>query len=132
MMARSKLRESQMRDEDVMSEEEYAVLTAWTTVTDMHTVVSGGQNLFVDTTGGAFTITLYDNPEEGQRTTFVDKGGYCNTNNTTISGGAEKLNGENQYLYLNEDYGSFTLVYGDTNSGWVSVPPPPLMTLDQA
>jgi hypothetical protein len=132
MMARSRLRENQWRDEDVLSEAEYAALNAWTTVTGTHTVVSGGQNLFVDTTGSAFTVTLYDNPAPGQQATFVDTGGYCNTNNTTISGGAEKLNGENQYLYLNEDYASFTLIYGGTNSGWVSVPPPPFMTLDLA
>jgi hypothetical protein len=132
MMARSRLRENQLRDEDILTEAEYAALNAWTTVTGTHTVVSGGQNLFVDTTGSAFTVTLYDNPGAGQQATFVDTGGYCNTNNATISGGAEKLNGENQYLYLNEDYGSFTLVYGGTNSGWVSVPSPAFMTLDQA
>jgi len=131
-MARSKLRESQMRDEDVMSEEEYAALTAWTTVTGMHTVVSGGQNLFVDTTGGAFTITMYDNPVTGQTTTFMDKGGYSNTNNVTVSGGAEKFNGENQYLYLNENYASFTLVDGDTSSGWMSTTSLPFMTLEKA
>lgn len=131
-MARSRLRENQIRDEDLLTEAEHEALMAWTTVTGTYTVVSGGQNIFVNTIGSAFVITMYDNPEAGQRATFVDTGGYCNTNNATISGSAEKLNGENQYLYLNEDYGSFTLVYGGTNSGWVSVPPPPFMTLDQA
>jgi hypothetical protein len=124
-MARSRFRENQLRDEDIMTEAEYTALMSWVTVTGTHTVVSGGQNIFVDSAGSAFVITMYDNPQEGQRTTFVDKGGYCGTNNATISGGEEKLNGENQYLYLNVDYGSFTLVYGDTNSGWVSIPPPP-------
>ena len=131
-MARSRLRENQIRDEDLLTEAEHEALMAWTTVTGTYTVVSGGQNIFVNTTGSAFTVTMYDNPEEGQTTTFVDTGGYCGTNNTTISGGAEKLDGESQYLYLNEDYGSFTLVYGGTDSGWVSIPPPPFMILDQA
>jgi hypothetical protein len=105
---------------------------SWATVTSTHTVTSGGQNIFTDSTGGAFTITMYDNPEEGQRSTFMDKGGYSTTNNVTISGGSEKLHGENQYLYLNEDYGSFTLVYGDANSGWMATTSPSFMTLDQA
>jgi len=104
----------------------------WVTISGTHTVTVGGQNIFTDTTGGAFTITMYDNPVTGQTTTFMDKGGYSNTNNVTVSGGAEKFNGENQYLYLNENYGSFTLVYGDTNSGWMSTTFPPFMTLDQA
>ena len=61
-------------------------LTTTTTLTR-----SGYQNAPVDTTGGAFTLTLPSAPVVGDTVVIVDWGENIATNNLTISGGSAKV-----------------------------------------
>lgn len=125
-MARSKLTELQLRDEDVLTESEHSSIdhtvlvsgTQWITANSDVTTVKGG-SMFVDTTISGFTATLFSNPVIGDTYTFIDYVGGCSTNPLTISGGGEKINGTIDNLYLDVANRSITLIYSTASVGWI-------------
>jgi hypothetical protein len=65
---------------------------AWQIKTSNYTA-SDGDNLFVDTSGGAVTITLPASPSIGNQVKLVDAEGTFGTNNLTVGRNSQKIQG---------------------------------------
>jgi hypothetical protein len=79
-----------------------------------------GDNIFADTSGGAFTITLPSSPSQGDEISFIDSEGTFDTNNLTIEPGSEKImaNTAGDEMVVDTNNAAFTLVYQDSDFGW--------------
>jgi len=79
---------------------------------------SNGEGYFVNTTGGAITVTL----PAGSAGSIVSLKDYANTwdtNNVTVTpNGSDKINGVNASSVLTTEDQSITLVYVDGTKGW--------------
>lgn len=80
-----------------------------------YTILSTDDVIFVDTTGGAFTLTL-PNPTSVSTTTTTknytvyDIGGVLNTNNLSLApNGAEKIEGLAATKLLQTNWGGWTI-----------------------
>jgi hypothetical protein len=109
------------------------IVNTWESKTANYTVVKG-ENVFVDSTGGTFTLTLFASPSLGDSVTIIDNGGYCGTNYVTIAGNGAKIQGQTQDAYMDENYKILSLIYGGAASGWILSPTPPafLFNVDQS
>ena len=93
-----------------------------TAKTSPFTSVSG-KGYFVNTTGGAVTVTLPSSPSAGDIVAIAD---YANTFATackavTVGRGGSKINGVCSDATLSTDGQSVTLVYVDATRGWKTV-----------
>jgi len=79
-----------------------------------------GDNIFADTSGGAFTITLPSSPAQGDAVSFIDSEGSFDTNNLTVEPGSEKImaNTAGDEMVVDTNNAGFTLVYQDSTFGW--------------
>jgi len=79
-----------------------------------------GDNIFADTSGGAFTITLPSSPTQGDAVSFIDAEGTFDTNNLTVEPGSEKImaNTAGDEMVVDTNNAGFTLVYQDSSFGW--------------
>ena len=123
-MARSRLTENQMRDEDVLTESEHSLIDhttlsgSWVILTSNYTVTKG-ENVFVDTTTtSGWVVTLYDDPILGDTVSFIDCGNNCSINPVTVSGAGKKIMGLVENMDIDIDSASFGLVYSNTTFGW--------------
>ena len=93
--------------------------TDWVEKTTTYTAVAG-DNIFADTSGGAFTITLPASPTQGDEVTIVDSEGTFDTNNLTVEPGSEKImaNTAGDEMVVDTNNAGFTLVYQDSTYGW--------------
>jgi hypothetical protein len=91
---------------------------SWTAITANATVAAQSKNL-VDTTAGAITITLPLNPTIGQEVMLIDGTGQVSTNNITINGNGEKIQGQTEDLIISTNRAAFQVVYFNTANGWV-------------
>jgi len=93
----------------------------WSEKTSAYTAFPG-DNLFVDTSGGAITVTLPASPTQGDEVAFIDSEGTFDTNNLTVEPGssnkimAQGSNGDE--MVVDTDGAAFTLVYQDSTFGW--------------
>ena len=90
---------------------------------------TSGDGFFVNTTGGAITVTLPSSPSAGDIVSLAD---YANTWGTACKGvtvcrNGSKINGVCQNANLNTVCQSITLVYVDGTRGWKNVQILPLM-----
>ena len=87
--------------------------------TTTYTAVAG-DNIFADTSGGAFTITLPSSPTQGDEVSFIDSEGTFDTNNLTVEPGSEKImaNTAGDEMVVDSNNAAFTLVYQDSGFGW--------------
>ena len=87
--------------------------------TTTYTAVAG-DNIFADTSGGAFTITLPSSPSQGDEVSFIDSEGTFDTNNLTVEPGSEKImaNTAGDEMVVDSNNAAFTLVYQDSTYGW--------------
>jgi len=87
--------------------------------TTTYTAVAG-DNIFADTSGGAFTITLPSSPTQGDEVSFIDSEGTFDTNNLTVEPGSEKImaNTAGDEMVVDSNNAAFTLVYQDSTYGW--------------
>ena len=79
-----------------------------------------GDNIFADTSGAAFTITLPASPSQGDSVSFIDSEGTFDTNNLTIEPGSEKIMTKTagDEMVVDTNNAGFTLVYQDSSFGW--------------
>lgn len=76
--------------------------------------------VLADSTGGAFTISLPAAPDQGQAYKIKDSGGNALTNNITISGNGNNIDGSAS-ASINTDYGALELVYDSTEDAWFAL-----------
>ena len=79
-----------------------------------------GDNIFVDTSASAVTITLPSSPSQGDEVSFIDSEGTFDTNNLTVEPGSEKImaNTAGDEMVVDTNNAAFTLVYQDSDFGW--------------
>jgi hypothetical protein len=79
-----------------------------------------GDNIFVDTSASAVTITLPSSPTQGDAVSFIDAEGTFDTNNLTVEPGSEKImaNTAGDEMVVDTNNAGFTLVYQDSTHGW--------------
>ena len=88
------------------------------TTTTAYTAVNGDQ-IFVDTSSTAVTITLPASPVVGNEVHFIDSKLSFNSNNLIINRNSEPINGAASNLTVSENGESFTLVYANSTKGWI-------------
>ena len=98
---------------------ELKIEPAYIEKTTTYTAVAG-DNIFADTSGAAFTITLPSSPTQGDEVSFIDSEGTFDTNNLTIEPGSEKIMGNTagDEMVVDTNNAGFTLVYQDSDFGW--------------
>ena len=79
-----------------------------------------GDNLFIDTSAAAVTITLPASPSQGDAVSFIDSEGTFDTNNLTVEPGSEKIMAKTagDEMVVDTNGAGFTLVYQDSTYGW--------------
>ena len=80
---------------------------------------SDGDNIFVDTSGGAVTITLPASPSIGNQVKIIDSHGTAATNNITVGRNSEKIQGTAADLTISTNRAGISLVYYDSDNGWL-------------
>ena len=82
---------------------------------------ANGEGYFIDTSGGAVTMTLPASPSAGDIVAFKDYSGDFSTNNLTIGRNGSNLDGAAGDKAIDTDNTSMSLVYVDATQGWKSV-----------
>ena len=79
-----------------------------------------GDNLFIDTSAAAVTVTLPASPSQGDSVSFIDSEGTFDTNNLTVEPGSEKIMAKTagDEMVVDTNGAGFTLVYQDSDFGW--------------
>ena len=80
---------------------------------------TAGEGYFVNTAGGAITVTLPASPSLGDEVSIVDYTGTFATNNLTINPNGNKIRGGTVNKILNANNKALTLVFTDSTEGWV-------------
>jgi hypothetical protein len=80
-----------------------------------------GKGYFVNTTGGAVTVTLPSSPSAGDIVSIKDYASTFSSNNVTIGRGGSKLGGECLDATLSTNGDSITLVFVDSTQGWLNI-----------
>ena len=80
---------------------------------------SDGDNIFVDTSGGAVEITLPGSPSIGNQVKIIDSHGTAATNNITVNRNSEKIQGSAANLTISTNRAGISLVYYDSDNGWL-------------
>lgn len=93
--------------------------TSWqTTAKTADFTAVAGEGYFVNTNGGAVTMTLPASPSGGDEVKVVDYGGDFNTNNLTITSASENIRGTSSDFTASLDREGISLVYSDATQGW--------------
>ena len=92
---------------------------SWTekVVGDSPYTASDGDNLFCDCSSGAITITLPASPTIGMQVKIIDGDGNAGTNNITVDGGSEKVQGDAADMIISTNSAGVSLVYYDSDEG---------------
>lgn len=93
----------------------FALNIQWVTKNTAYTAVAGDR-LLADTSAGAFTITLPATPAIGDEVWFADSGANWATNNLTVSGNGNNVDGAATFA-ADVNQGNFATVYNGTQ--WV-------------
>ena len=93
--------------------------TSWQAVKTTSFTASAGEGYFINTTGGAITMTLPASPTIGDEVIFIDYAGTFDTNNLTVGRNSEKINGSAADLTVATERAANTLVYTDGTQGWL-------------
>lgn len=91
----------------------------WENKSSTFTAVAGSAYI-VDTTSGAFDVSLPNGPSYGDTVVFLDAAGLFATNNMTLLGNGEKVvRVVGQDLAVDEDDTYIEMVYSGTSFGWL-------------
>ena len=93
--------------------------TDWQAVKTTTFTAVAGEGYFVNTNGGAFTMTLPASPSIGDEVSFIDYAGTFDTNNLTIGRNSENIQGSAADLTVSVERAANTLVYTDGTQGWL-------------
>ena len=91
---------------------------AWQDKSGNYTAADG-DNLFVDTSGGAVTITLPASPSIGNQVKIIDSHGTSATNNITVGRNSQKIQGSAADLTISTNRAGIALVFYDSDNGWL-------------
>jgi len=89
----------------------------WVTKTANYTAAASDR-IFVDTSGGAVTITLPASPLTGDQVSMVDVAGTFDTNNLTVARNSLKIMGQTSDLTVAQENAGIVLVYSGSTNGW--------------
>lgn len=89
----------------------------WQTKTSAYTAIADDR-IFLDSSGGVFTITLPANPNAGDVIKFLDISGSLSTNNVTLGRNGQNIMGLAEDMDLDQDNAGFDLVFTDATNGW--------------
>jgi hypothetical protein len=89
----------------------------WNIASSNATMVANN-GYFVDTSGGAKTMTLPTSATLGDTIRINDLAGTFNTNNLTVARNGHKIQGVANDLLVDVDQSSFGLVYSNSTYGW--------------
>jgi len=93
--------------------------TSWQAVKTTGFTAVAGEGYFINTTSGAFTMTLPASPTIGDEVSFIDYAGTFDTNNLTIGRNSENIQGSAADLTVSVERAANTLVYTDGTQGWL-------------
>ena len=91
-----------------------------TAKTSPFTAVSGN-GYFINTTGGAVTVTLPSSPSAGDIVAFSDYASKWGTNAVTLNRNSSLINGGSNNSTLDTNGSAITLVYVDGTRGWKQI-----------
>ena len=80
--------------------------------------VAANDRYFVDTSGGAKTITLPASPQVGDQVSLLDLAGTFDTNNLTIGRNSLKIMGQTADMTIAVEDAAIQLVYTGSTYGW--------------
>ena len=89
----------------------------WRTLTAAETIQAGAK-LFIDTTGGAVTVTLPASPAVGDEVHFIDSRFNFDTAALTVGRNSSKIANATSDLVVNTEGAGFGLVFSGSNVGW--------------
>lgn len=99
--------------------------TSWLPVGAFETVntsnnvtASAGQQIFLDTSGGARTITLPSSPQIGDTVRIFDAARTFDTNTCTVGRNGSLIMGDSADLTVDSEGASFDIVYSGGTYGW--------------
>ena len=93
--------------------------TDWQAVKTTGFTAVAGEGYFINTTSGAFTMTLPASPTIGDEVAFIDYAGTFDTNNLTVGRNSENIQGSAADLTVSVERAANTLVYTDGTQGWL-------------
>jgi len=93
--------------------------TDWQAVKTTGFTAVAGEGYFINTTGGALTMTLPASPTIGDEISFIDYAGTFDTENLTIGRNSENIQGSAADLTVSVERAANTLVYTDGTQGWL-------------
>jgi hypothetical protein len=76
---------------------------------------------FVNTSGGAITVTLPASPTAGSVVAFKDYNKTWDTNNVTLNRNGSKIGGNTACATLTTEGQSVSLIYVDATRGWIDI-----------
>ena len=91
-----------------------------TAKTSPFTSVSGN-GYFVNTSGGAVTVTLPASPSAGDIVSIADLNGTFDTNAVTLNRNSSKIKGACNDLDLKDERMSATVIYSGASQGWIAI-----------
>jgi len=94
-------------------------LIDWQSVITGNTTMVAGRGYFVNTTGGAVSMTLPAAASIGDLVAIKDYAGTFATNNLTILRNSHKIQGTANDSKLTTNKASVTLIYVDATKGWL-------------
>jgi len=80
-----------------------------------------GEGYFINTTGGAVTVTLPASPSVGDEVDIVDSRGQFNTNSVTVNRNSSNIEGSAANATLNNVNTKKKYVYSGATQGWIAV-----------
>ena len=93
--------------------------TAWQSIITSNTTMVSGRGYFVNTSGGAITMTLPSSASLGDYVQIIDYAATADTNNITIGRNSHKIQGDAADLTVSTERAAFSLVYADATQGWL-------------